>query len=286
VGNLSEFLKDFYLPSASRQRLVLLLEGNCRLPLLLEGLPHLGKKCLAQKIASWWHGEERINHPDTISLQAEKGGAISVDMARSFSRFLNLTPYSSRLKVGLIFDAENLTPEAANALLKTLEEAREDVRIVLTTVDAKKLLPTLVSRCMRFALVPFSLVALKQIAEKEGWSVSQTMLELAAGRIGYLKKLMQDKELLQELLKDKTEASNLLRLDSTGERLLELKTHFEGRFDSLLLALENFLVSSSPDGKWASAWRDLEQTRRKINFLNMNPNLAITELLIKLPVFP
>lgn len=286
METLEKLLSNFYLPAASRERLVLLLKRKLGLPLLLEGLPHSGREHLALKVASWWHGEEtssRLN-PDTLVLQAEEGGTISISMVRSFSHLLELTPYSSRVKVGIILNAENLTLEAANALLKTLEEARGDVRLILTVVDARKLLPTFTSRCLRFALPPLSLEELKKVAQKEKWTITEEMLKLAAGRVGYLKKLSQDKSFLQGVLEDRERVTDLLRLDSTGERLFAVKSYFKGETDRFFSALENFLLSSYPGERWASAWRLLEQARHKVA-LNMNSNLVMSELLITLPVF-
>jgi DNA polymerase-3 subunit delta' len=76
---------------------------------------------------------------------------------RLMSRKASLTPVQSRIKVFLVGDAERLvaqesSPEAANALLKLLEEPPADTRFVLTAADPRRLLPTIRSRAVPLRL--------------------------------------------------------------------------------------------------------------------------------------
>jgi DNA polymerase III delta prime subunit len=61
-------------------------------------------------------------------------------------------PYASSYKVAVINDADRLTPEAQNSLLKTLEEPAEQTIIALVTRNYSKLLPTILSRCSVYQL--------------------------------------------------------------------------------------------------------------------------------------
>ena len=66
--------------------------------------------------------------------------------------FVNLKPYNSQKRVAVILMAEKLNLQAANAILKTLEEPPADALIILTTLNEQKILPTIISRCQKIRL--------------------------------------------------------------------------------------------------------------------------------------
>ena len=66
--------------------------------------------------------------------------------------FIFLKPFNSRKKLAVISNIENLNVQAANALLKTLEEPPPYATIILTTLDEQKILPTILSRCTKIRL--------------------------------------------------------------------------------------------------------------------------------------
>lgn len=79
---------------------------------------------------------------------------ISIDRVRALQRQVALHPYYGGGKVGIFLDAEYMRPEAANALLKTLEEPPEGTLLVLTAFRPERLLPTVRSRCQEVPLHP------------------------------------------------------------------------------------------------------------------------------------
>jgi DNA polymerase III subunit delta' len=94
-------------------------------------------------------------HPDIYWLGPEsKSRRINVDQIREFERGVNLKPTSARIKVGLIVDADCLGEEASNGFLKTLEEPPAQTVIVLLTAEPQRLLPTILSRCLKLAFGP------------------------------------------------------------------------------------------------------------------------------------
>lgn len=90
------------------------------------------------------------NHPDlqTISCEDDKKN-IAVDQIREVIEYVSLTPHSSRFKVAIIDQAELMTVNAANSLLKTLEEPPKSALIFLITHRPEQLLPTILSRCQK-----------------------------------------------------------------------------------------------------------------------------------------
>jgi hypothetical protein len=89
-------------------------------------------------------------YPNFLSVHSTDSKAeISVDDARRIIAFMSQTKYSSGKMAVLIEGAENMSRNAANALLKVLEEPQRDSIIVLTTMKLFAILPTIRSRCMK-----------------------------------------------------------------------------------------------------------------------------------------
>ena len=95
------------------------------------------------------------NQPDIIYVSHEKPNTISVDDIRTqVNNDVAIKPYSSRYKVYIINEAEKMTPQAQNALLKTLEEPPEYAVILLLVSNVNTLLPTILSRCVLLNMKP------------------------------------------------------------------------------------------------------------------------------------
>lgn len=161
-----------------------LLGVRDRLPnsLLLKGSKGIGKLDLAQDFAKallcnaplatglacencsschWFsletHPDYRFIQPDSLTStedETEKEGGkkasreISVDQIRSLSSFINLSSHVGGYRVVLIHPAENMNNNAANALLKTLEEPTDKLLFILVTHKPQQLLPTILSRSL------------------------------------------------------------------------------------------------------------------------------------------
>lgn len=95
------------------------------------------------------------NHPDVIRVTHEKPGSIGVDDIRmQINDTIYIKPYSSSYKIYLVDEAEKMTPQAQNALLKTIEEPPVYVVIMLMTTNQELFLPTILSRCIQLKLRP------------------------------------------------------------------------------------------------------------------------------------
>ncbi|GAB4414650.1 MAG: hypothetical protein Kow00123_27930 [Anaerolineales bacterium] len=107
-----------------------------------------------------------------------------IDEVRTLREQVNFSPNVARYKVYIIDEVHMLTPEAFNALLKTLEEPPAHVIFVLATTEVHKLPPTIISRCQRFDFrrIPLDLIVgrLRFIADAEGIQADQDALELIA----------------------------------------------------------------------------------------------------------
>ena len=95
------------------------------------------------------------NQPDIIKITHEKPNTISVDDIRAqINNDVAIKPYSSPYKVYIMNEAEKMTVQAQNAILKTLEEPPEYAVILLLTTNVNSLLPTILSRCVVLNMKP------------------------------------------------------------------------------------------------------------------------------------
>ena len=146
---------------------------------LFTGEPGSGKKTLSRTFAAALqcekHGTDPCmvcdsckkaignSHPDIIYVKHEKPSTISVDEVREQVVYdAAIRPYYSRYKVYIIPEAELLSVQAQNALLKTIEEPPEYAVIMLLAKNADMLLPTILSRCVRLDLKVVDDASIKQ----------------------------------------------------------------------------------------------------------------------------
>ncbi|MHB1007431.1 MAG: DNA polymerase III subunit [Chloroflexota bacterium] len=126
---------------------------------------------------------------------------IGIDQVRQLLHEAALSPGEGRFKVYLVQDAENLSIEAANSLLKLLEEPPPQVVLILTAADANMLLPTIVSRCqpVRLQPVPADVIAL-HLQTRYGVETGRAavLARIAAGRIGWAIAAAGDSTQVQE----------------------------------------------------------------------------------------
>jgi len=117
-------------------------------------------------------------------LEIDGASNRGIDEIRNLRDNVKLKPASGKYRVYIIDEVHMLTPEAFNALLKTLEEPPEHVKFIFATTRPQKILPTIISRCQRFdfkAMGAETIVgSLKAIAQKEKISLDDDALCLIA----------------------------------------------------------------------------------------------------------
>ncbi len=151
------------------------------------------------------------NHPDIIKLVHEKPNTISVDDIRSqITNDVAIKPYSGPYKVYLVEEAEKMTVQAQNALLKTLEEPPEYAVILLMTGNLNALLPTILSRCVVLNMRPVSDRLIKKYLMEELQVPdykAEVCVAFARGNVGKAKALASS----EDFENVKTEALSLLK---------------------------------------------------------------------------
>lgn len=122
------------------------------------------------------------NHPDIFTIKRD-GPFIKIEQIRALQRRLRFRPLEARFRVIIVEDAQNMKAEAANALLKVLEEPPAGNLIILTATDTTALLPTIVSRCLH---LPFQPLATAEIADylRRERGVTPEQADVIAGLAG------------------------------------------------------------------------------------------------------
>jgi DNA polymerase III subunit delta' len=167
---------------------------------LFHGPAGVGKRATAFAFAAELLGErervERRSHPDLYVLEP-LGDQIRIDAIRELRRDLHMRPFEGDRRVYLIFGAELMNDEAADALLKDLEEPPPYAVIVLVADDIGPLAPTIRSRCQPVPFKRLSEQAVRAaIAERApGLSPNEeaALARVAGGRLDRVERLLDPK---------------------------------------------------------------------------------------------
>lgn len=136
-----------------------------------------------------------LEHPDILWLRPEKNKNIPIEEIRGAKDRLNLKPYESRYNVCVMEEAHMVKPEAANAMLKLLEEPPAGALLILISSKKELLLPTVVSRCSEVKFRYLSLKDTSEIVAREGGADEYTASFLASfsqGAPGKALEMMKD----------------------------------------------------------------------------------------------
>lgn len=123
------------------------------------------------------------NHPDIIRVTHEKLSIGVEDIRLQVNSDIQVKPYNSPYKIYIIDDADKLTEQAQNALLKTIEEPPEYAVILLLVNNISVILPTILSRCVLLHLKPVDKQAIKEYLMSKH-QIPDYMAEVAAAFSG------------------------------------------------------------------------------------------------------
>lgn len=305
---------------------------------LFTGPPHVGKTTLCLNLAQALNCEEQDRpcgqclscrkisegvHPDVRMIDRQyqahllqqslaEQKALRIDTMRTIQEDVSLKPFEGRRKIFIFPQAETMTSEAANCLLKTLEEPPPYAVLLLTACDTRLLLPTIVSRCQVFGLrpVPISLIE-KELQGRYGLDEERACLlaRLSGGRIGWAITAAQDSTVLkqrEERLKQLLALPKMERIDRLdyAERLSHQPRLIEETLELWLAWWRDLLLVKSGCGEMISNMdlrtpleeqatrHDLKDMHRFIKAIretmrqledNVNPRLALEVLMLDLP---
>ncbi len=264
-----------------------------------------------RRIATFKHSDLHV-----IELLSGEKKEIGIHQIAEMQTAAHLPPYEGKCKVFVFDRAEMLSNEAANSLLKTLEEPPPNILIVLLTAKDSALLPTIASRCQRVELKPLPFSMVRDLLIKD-YQITQDKADLLArlsgGCLGWALLALRDESLLADREQKLADFTHLCAA-STNERLAyaaELASLFgKGRDrvtdvlsawlqwwrDLLLIKCDNgkLIVNIDQEAvlfKQAERvtarsitgfMRDIKATGEQLE-QNANPRLALEVLMLKMP---
>jgi DNA polymerase-3 subunit delta' len=270
---------------------------------LLAGTKGLGKATLAYRFARAALGARKaggrpldvdpedivarritaLSHPDLFVLRRglnDRGKArreITVDDARELGHFFSLAPSEGGMRVAIIDAVDDLNRNAANAILKTLEEPPARSVLLLVCHAPGAILPTIRSRCRRLALRPQSDDVVRTAM---GANADETIITLAKGRPG--RAIAYAVQGVDANFADVRRAQTALQRGEAGAMLSALYDKMSGEpFEKLAgvleLAGEWTRAAGVEEGgeSWAEAWSALETLRGEAEGLDMDPRHAL-----------
>ncbi len=209
-----------------------------------------GKCASCIKIAQGKHSD--IAHVSVAKDKTE----IGMEQIKDVQRSASLKPFEGQFRVIIINNADQLSTEAANRLLKTLEEPPDQVLFILTTSKTEDMLQTIISRC---ALIEMekpqasSIAALLEKTHGQESSRAEYLARISRGAVGWAvdcctndRLLAKREETLRELLRLEKESWDE-RLAFAAELASGYSKNREELYDTLSL--------------WQSVWRDIVQIR-------------------------
>lgn len=256
---------------------------------------------------------DQMNHPDLTVIEAESPGAqLRVDQIRGLQHGLSLAPYEAKYRVGLLLRFEEANQQAANALLKTLEEPPRQVILILTASSPDVLLPTIVSRCEHIRLRPVATETVKHgLQTKFNLSSADVdvLAHLSSGRPGYSVQLHLDPgkfehrktsldQLIKLLVADRVERFEYAeRLAKDGKASSETLKIWLGFWHDVLLKISDSssqitnldyseqIEKISESLGYKQSLSVVQGMERVFNHLahNVNPRLALEVFMLDLP---
>lgn len=253
------------------------------------------------------------NQPDIIRVTHEKPNTISVDDIRGqINNDVAIKPYSSPYKVYIMNEAEKMTVQAQNAILKTLEEPPEYAVILLLTTNVNSLLPTILSRCVVLNMKPVADALVKKYLMEQMQVPdykAEVCVAFARGNIGKAKMLASS----EDFENVKSEALSLLKYIQDMElhemiaaikKINDYKLEVSDYLDIIAIWYRDVLLFKATNDVNHLVFREEIQTLRKIarrcsyegiesviealqkakNRLNANVNFELTMELLMLEI--
>ena len=220
------------------------------------------------------------NNPDFFIVEPD-GNAIKIDQIRNMQRGVQEKPIISRSKVYIIDNADFMTKEAQNALLKTLEEPPEFVTIILIGENENEFLATIKSRCM---IIHFNSISdsdmERYLQENYNMNITSNMLDVFQGSIGKAIELKdkQEEYLTIEQAIENIEKEDLIDLIKKLNILYTSKDEILDMLDYINIIL---LKKSKENVKYTDCIKIVEDTKRRIE-QNANYDMSIDNMLFNI----
>ena len=217
---------------------------------------------------------------DLIEIDAASNRGI--DEMRELRDGIKFAPTKEKYKVFIIDESHQLTKEAVNALLKTLEEPPSHAIFVLATTEIHKMIPTIISRCQRFDFrkltLPEIVKRLEFVSGKEGVKIEKPALEIIALNSGGA---IRDAESLLDQVFTFSGASDrkgIIKAEAIKELLGSIDTNVIGEFVDYLYQKQGDKIFTFLNGVFERGYdpqefaKTLTRYLRQVMLLKINPD--------------
>ena len=221
------------------------------------------------------------NNPDFQLIEATDG-KIKIDQIREMQRKIAEKPIISSQKVYLIDDADTMTVEAQNCLLKTLEEPPEYITIILICSNEDTMLSTIKSRCTRMHFEPIEKEKVKQFihANYPDIEMSDKIIELAQESIGKAIRLNGNKDVYENIEKIllSMQTKDLIDIVQMSDGIYKAKEDIQSILEYINVML---LELSRQNKKYINCVEIVEDTKKRLK-ANSNYDMCIDNLLFNM----
>lgn len=227
------------------------------------------------------------NHPDFIKIEPD-GNFIKIAQMREMQEGIYKKPILSNNKVFIINNADRMTEEAQNSLLKTLEEPPEYVTIILIVSNENMMLNTIKSRCLKVYFNNISNTEMeKYIKGKDlNLEINNNMLDMCNGSFSKLEAISENFEkyievenLIENIIDRKT---SIIDIFNQSEFLYKFKENIQELLEYMIVLLYNKIKENCTYvNKCSYMIKIIEETRKKLKF-NSNYDMCIDDMLLKL----
>ncbi len=238
------------------------------------------KPCKLCKSCLEFQGE---SHPDFLQIDPEDGKTIKIEQIRYLQEKIAEKPVTSEKKVYIISECDKMTREAANGLLKTLEEPPSYATLILLTTNESKLLATIKSRCTKIAFQTLTDEEIKEYLKSKSQEIQMTdnMIRQCQGSIGRAIKIEEEQEIYSQI---ENIINNLKKVDITqiwkkAEVLYQSKEKIMDLLDYMNVVFFEKLREEQ-DMRYTKAVEVVEEAKRRM-IGNANYDMCIDNLLLK-----
>lgn len=264
------------------------------------GKPGIGKKMIAKEFAKKILCEKQNdedcneckscieflteNHPDFNIIEPE-GKNIKIEQIRTMQSKIIEKPIVSQKKVYIINDADLMTKEAQNCLLKTLEEPPNYIVIILIVDNESKMLTTIKSRCMKLSFEKISDEEIKKylIDKCNIEFVNQNILKMCDGSIGKcitIKEKYSEYEQLENLFLNVNK--NLIEFINSAEILYNGKEEINDYLEYINVIVYNHICKkNNKRNEYINCIKIVENTKQRL-LSNSNYDMCIDYLLFNI----